>query len=100
MSIARIGLDCLQAQEPWIFLPRTVEFHVSADGNDWREVGRVVIPVEAHRDPTVRMLAVEANGTRGRYVRVVARNQTIPEWHPGAGEAAWIFVDELIVEEA
>ena len=100
MSIARIGLDCLQAQEPWIFLPRTVEFHVSADGNDWREVGRVDIPAEADRDPTVRMLAAEANGTRGRYVRVVARNQTIPEWHPGAGEAAWIFVDELIVEEA
>jgi hypothetical protein len=99
-SLSRIGLDCLQAQEPWIFLPRTVEFHVSEDGNDWREVGRVEIPVEVARDRTVHMIDVQANGANARFVRVVARNQSLPDWHPGAGENAWIFVDELVVEEA
>jgi len=24
--------------------------------------------------------------------------KTLPDWHPGAGEKAWIFVDEVIVE--
>jgi hypothetical protein len=35
-----------------------------------------------------------------RYLRVVASNtEPLPEWHPGAGETGWIFVDEIVVEE-
>ena len=33
-----------------------------------------------------------------RYVRVrVVRYGTLPEWHPGAGEQAWFFADEMVV---
>ena len=35
-----------------------------------------------------------------RYVRVHAYNLgKIPAWHPGAGYQAYIFVDELIVNQ-
>jgi hypothetical protein len=34
----------------------------------------------------------------GRALRFRALNYgTIPDWHPGAGDEAFIFVDELIV---
>jgi hypothetical protein len=34
-----------------------------------------------------------------RYVRVRARNRgLLPDWHPAAGEYAWLFVDEIVVE--
>ena len=68
--VGRIGLDCLQAQGPWIFLPPLVAFSTSADGDAWTVVGSVETPV----------------------VRAVR--------HPGAGESAWIFVDEIVIEEA
>ena len=34
-----------------------------------------------------------------RYLRVRAGNfGLLPDWHAGAGEAAWLFVDEVVVE--
>ena len=36
--------------------------------------------------------------TSARYVKVFARNYgTIPQWHPGAGYPAFIFVDEITI---
>ena len=32
------------------------------------------------------------------YILVIVRGLgTIPDWHPGAGEMAWFFTDEIIV---
>jgi hypothetical protein len=45
------------------------------------------------------MLEVAIPGLEARFVRVHARPQVLPEWHPGAGEGAWIFVDEIVIEE-
>jgi hypothetical protein len=111
-TVKRIGVSCLQAQEPWIFLPAWVEFSLSEDGRRWTPVGRVEVPLE--NDPATRSRTIEmeipsppepANGsgraTRAgsiRFVRVHARNLgQLPQWHPGHPEAAWLFVDELIV---
>jgi len=34
-----------------------------------------------------------------RYIRIHAHNRGVcPAWHPGAGEKAWIFLDELGVQ--
>jgi arylsulfatase len=102
VAVRRIGLDCLQAQGPWIFLPQRVEFQVSGDGSSWRELGRVEIPVTNSRERSVRMvdLRVDPGEVVVQHVRVIARNQKLPQWHGAAGEDAWIFVDEIIVEGA
>ncbi len=54
---------------------------------------------EREMRPVVRDFVVElASPVRARYVRVhVATFGTLPEWHVGAGEAAWFFTDEVIV---
>ena len=102
-SIHRIGLDCLQNQVAWIFFPRWVEFAVSADGQRWETVGRVEVELEVDQATASRMVEAEVNSemqsTPVRYVRVRARNLgTVPDWHPGAGGEAWLFVDEIVVE--
>ncbi len=99
-NVTRVGLDCLQGQGGWIFLPRSVEFSVSTDGIGWREIGLVDIPVEADPERLAQNIAVAADGSAVQYVRVVARNQPLPDWHPGAGGDAWIFADEIVIEEA
>jgi hypothetical protein len=36
---------------------------------------------------------------KARYVRVKAENIGVcPKWHSGAGNKAWLFVDEIMVE--
>jgi len=96
--VARVGLACLQAQGSWIFLPRAVEVRVSEDGTAWREAGRVDLPVQKDPRRLARTVSVEAGGVAVRYVRVVARNQLLPDWHAGAGNPAWIFADEIVIE--
>jgi arylsulfatase len=98
--VSRIALDCLQAQDAWIFPPQSVEFSASEDGEAWRAVGRV--EASQDRDDQRRALSLEAalGGDPVRFLRVHARRSTLPDWHPGAGESAWIFVDEIVVQEA
>jgi len=41
----------------------------------------------------------DLGGVDARYVRLVAHSYgTIPDWHPGHGGAAYIFVDEILIE--
>ena len=40
-------------------------------------------------------MTVKGTGA-GRFVKVVVKNQgTIPEGSPGAGNKAWLFIDEI-----
>lgn len=101
MKVARVGLDCLNSQGSWIFLPSWVEVQLSPDGVEWREAGRVEVPLQ--RDPKTGVhrfeIAVDSDQGSVRYIRIRAGNLGhLPGWHAGAGEDAWLFVDEVVVE--
>ncbi len=102
-EIRRIGVSCLRAQEPWIFLPQWIEASISRDGEDWIPVGRIEIPLENDPERDVVRIVVEVpEGVERdavRFIRVRARNRgPLPEWHQGTPENAWLFVDEIVVE--
>ncbi len=98
-SVSRIGVDCLRAQISWIFLPQSVEIAVSVDGNDWETVHQEPVVLEVDPRTGTQRIAAEVRAGPIRYVRVRARNLgRCPEWHPGAGGTAWLFVDEIVVE--
>lgn len=58
----------------------------------------------ADDDMDIQIMDFKANPNSSRtitarYVKVIAKNYgTIPEWHPGAGGEAFIFVDEFWVK--
>lgn len=98
-TISKITAGFLQQQGSWIFLPTDVVFFVSDDKATWRVVGESKNPVLQ----TERVLANDVSCAVGRvgarYVKVVAKNVgTCPSWHPGAGDKAWLFIDEVFVE--
>jgi hypothetical protein len=98
-SVRRIGLDCLRAQISWIFLPQSVEFAVSADGDDWETVHQARVVLEVNPRTGTQRIAAEVHAGPVRYLRVRARNLgQCPDWHAGAGGVAWLFVDEIVVE--
>jgi hypothetical protein len=40
----------------------------------------------------------EFAATDVKYIKVVAKPLAkLPKWHPGKGEKAWIFIDEVLV---
>jgi arylsulfatase len=100
-KVSRIGLDCLRAQVSWIFLPQSVEFAVSVDGDDWQTVHQAPVVLEANSRTATQRIEAEVQAGPVRFVRVRARNLgECPEWHPGAGGKAWLFVDEIVVDAA
>ncbi|MFO0983493.1 MAG: GH92 family glycosyl hydrolase [Planctomycetota bacterium] len=97
-DIRHLALGCLQDVRAWILMPRAVEFAVSEDGTTYREAGRVPNPVAEREAAATHDFAIALPPTRARYARVRAQcSGQLPAWHQGAGQAAWLFVDEIVV---
>jgi alpha-L-fucosidase len=98
-KLAKITAGFLQQQGSWIFLPLAVSFYASDDRTNWRLVGEVKSPLEQTERVLTRDFTFAVDNIKTRYIRVAAKNVgTCPSWHPGAGDKAWLFTDEIIVE--
>ena len=100
VTIQYLQLNCLQQTQSWILLPQKVEFFISDDGGNWKQLTTQTHNVadddfkpQVHEFSYRIPIAIQA-----RYIRAVATNYgKLPGWHNGAGADAWIFTDELIV---
>ncbi|HSG27687.1 MAG TPA: hypothetical protein VLA34_04340, partial [Candidatus Krumholzibacterium sp.] len=99
-DISRVSAGFLHDQGAWIFLPRKVEFAVATGGDDFTVVASLDNPLDDRQEGAEIWQAASGElGLRARFVRVRATAiGTCPEWHPGAGNKAWIFVDEIEIE--
>ena len=99
-AISRLKAGFLQNVNSWIFLPSSVEFAVSDDGRDYRVVASLENRISLQTgEPLLREFAAETGNIKARFVRVRAKNIGVcPPGHPGAGDKAWLFADEIIVE--
>lgn len=98
-KINRLAGSFLQEAYSWIWMPTEVEYFVSDDGKNFRSVGKVKneIPVDAD-GAYIQEMEVRPR-TNARYVKMVAKTIGVcPEGHVGAGQKAWIFCDELVIE--
>ena len=100
IPVSKISTCFLENTVSWIFLPTTVEFSVSRDGTVFEKVAKFEEPVPASNRPAqIRVVSRTLHNVRARYIRVFAQNIGLcPDWHVGAGDKAWVFVDEIVVE--
>jgi hexosaminidase len=97
--ISEMAAGFLQYQPAWIFMPRRVTFSLSRDGRTYTDIATVANE-SSDRDthPFTHDFRATTAGLRARYVRLHAETiGSCPDWHPGAGGKAWIFIDEFIV---
>jgi hexosaminidase len=99
VDVTRVSIDFLQNAASWIFMPKDVEISVSTDGIKY-------IPITIDNDipaktakPVIKQFAASFNKAEVKFVHVKAVNIGVcPPWHPGAGEKAWLFSDEIIIQ--
>ena len=97
-KVSKISSSFLQNQSAWIFFPNEVDFQISKDGINF-------ISVEKFKEKTVMDPAYKVKDfvhkfskREIRFVKVKAKNIGLcPEWHPGAGNRGWLFVDEIVI---
>lgn len=84
----------------YIFAPSSVEVSLSDDGERFDSVAHLDVITDRPSDPDcLREIPVSFRESNARYIRVKAPVvNPIPDWHPGRGQSAFIFVDEIVVE--
>ncbi len=99
-QIGKISSTYLSDVNSFIFLPQSVIYSISDNGKDFVLVGEIKNDSPQNENtPLVKSFETETKNISGRYIRVNAKNIGVcPEWHKGAGEKAWIFIDEIRVE--
>jgi hypothetical protein len=99
-EIIEVGAGFLQVARSWIWMPTKVEFETSSDGKNFTKVAAIETDFpEREMTHTIRDYKKDITPTKARYVRVKAVNLgKIPDWHPGAGFQAFIFVDEIFID--
>ncbi|MDT8394070.1 MAG: family 20 glycosylhydrolase [Bacteroidales bacterium] len=101
MTINSISTAFMQNITSWIFLPSTVNFMVAnqVDG-PWESAGKFINSVpQENKETMVKNFSRKLNGINARYIKIAAKNPGLcPEWHPGAGNPGWVFIDEIVVE--
>ncbi len=98
-AFSRVSLHYLDNQGAWIYPPRGVEVYGSADGQNFNLLAKQDVTAVAKPGSHVETVSLNTPQAKVRYLKVVVQKfGVIPEGAPGAGEGAWIFVDEIIVE--
>ena len=121
-ELSEVGAGFCQDQRSWIWMPVDVEFSWSVDGETFFPIATVSHDIDPQApdiilkdfafalEPETLTVdwAIEGEPAEletvelapmARYIKVKARNfGTIPDWHPGAGSQAFIFVDEFWVK--
>ncbi|MDE3145113.1 MAG: family 20 glycosylhydrolase [Bacteroidota bacterium] len=99
-SIQSISLGCLQRYSDWIFLPKSVQFETSIDGENFIDVGIINNNISvSEKSPLIKDFKIVIKKQNIRYIRVIAKVlDACPKGHSGEGQPAWLFADEIIVE--
>ena len=101
ISTVKVGL-CHEPND-WVVWPKCVWVCFSTDGTEFNGWERAELPVFDRPDKMQGFGRIEAcarvNINQAKFVRVKVENQgVLPEWHPYAGQKAWIMVDEVAIE--
>ena len=101
IKMVKIGL-CHEPQS-WVMWPKGVWMSFSSDGKEFTDWQMAELPAFDRPDKMKGFGRIEArvraDGKKWKFVRVKVENQgVLPEWHPYAGQKAWIMVDEVVVE--
>lgn len=98
-AFSRVTTHFVNSKVSWIYPPRGVEVYVSDDGQNFKLLVSKEIPAETMNGITVETVQLDTPGAKGRYLKFVAKTfGVIPENAAGAGNGAWLFLDEVVVE--
>ncbi len=96
--VRKVVVHSLRQTGSWIWQPLSTEVFVSADGQQYTAVGLTddfTVTIKGLEKGTMQ---VEFAGQKARFIKVVVKNWgDIRAGEPGAGNKAWLFVDEIEV---
>ncbi|UCS92107.1 alpha-L-fucosidase [Echinicola marina] len=100
VALERISVGFLKNVYESIFVPDSVNFHLSKDGKDFKLGGTVKYNISPFAMEIYKKdYVLDSMSEAARYIRIDAANIGVcPHPHFNSGGKAWLYVDEVIVE--
>jgi hexosaminidase len=94
-SFTEVIIHALTSAGSWVYPPQLAEVFVSSDGSSFISIGKSEQFETLQGSNGVIRVSLKA---QGRYIKVLVKNMgRIPDGKPGAGNPAWLMVDEIEV---
>jgi hexosaminidase len=95
-TVQTITIDVLSSPASWIYYPKQITVTYSENGIDYYSE-KIITTQEIEASKGIVKIEIPAASVR--YIKVNAFNQgKIENGNPGAGEPAWLFIDEIKVD--
>lgn len=93
-TISKVVIHGLRQEGSWIWQPQTVEAFALNEKGEWRSLGLT----DDFAGKTNGTMTLDFESVKTQQVKVLIKNWgEIPTGNPGAGNKAWLFVDEIEV---
>lgn len=98
-EISKVAFNTNVVKGDWIMGAAGITVRVSEDGKDFKEVASKTIPsLNADDKDGIYPQEISFAPVKARYVEIVIKSDKLPAWHGGAGNAAYLFVDEIVID--
>ena len=99
VEISNVKINTAVVTGDWIFDASEITIESSDDNNSFDLVRNHSI-VDTHTDhwEGISNHSVDFDPITARYFKVTVKPNVMPDWHPGSGRRAFIFVDEIMLD--
>lgn len=100
-TVNQVSAEFLQDVPSWIVFPKELQLSFSSDSIHFADAVTVPnsYPVNTTETSIQKMTTISSLGVAARYIKIKAINYgKLPDWHPGKGGDAFIFIDEIEVK--
>ena len=98
--VEEVSVNFLQNVKAWIFMPQEVVVAIYTE--ERVKVAEQSIKPEATwevKGTIIEEFKADFQQPEARFIQIKAKNiKSIPEWHEGAGNEGWLFIDEVIIK--
>lgn len=99
VKFSAVSIHTMEQNGGWIYLPASVEVFTSKDGKKFTSAGTATSFEKDKSGFASGFMKLGFAPVTARYIKVVAKTYgKIPEGKAGAGNPAWLFVDEIQVD--
>ncbi len=102
LPLSEIGASCIRDQKSWIFFPKEIRYEITYDGVTYQTPQIISIPAPSKDDKNPQNQSFVARLDSDKTLKIKGIRYTIvnpgkcPDWHLGARNPTWLFLDELI----
>lgn len=99
-EISKAQINTCVVKGDWVFDAKNFSVEISEDGTTYQKVASESYPAMTAEDKDgVHTHELTFTPVNARYVKIIAEPEySIPEWHGGKGNPAFVFIDEISLD--